>query len=633
MAKFYKNQDSVRFFNYVGMYVFVYFFLLVSMSQAQTTNIRELKKQIENSEGTKKIQFLLDATDYYMRVAPDSGLQYSDEALILASQLNDKKLVAKANYLSGMSNLQLKKNSQAGQDFSKSIAYAQRHKDWSLVARNMIGQAQVHYNTLNFDSARFILESAEKLSIEQKFDDLLPGIYQNKARIYDKEGNLTEAIDYYLKAAALFEAQNRESDLAEIDGNIGVVYMKLENEPEALKYLTRAMEYNEKNYNWVKLSNNYNNLGALYQQVDSVEKSLFYYEKELDLARNEKNEYSLARTYLNLANVLKRTDKYLTAGAYYDSSLYYCNKNNIEYGIIVGKLNYGDYYNVIGEYDKAIKILKEDKELLANRNLPREEATIYAFLSKAYKGIEAYDSSLFYYEKYNHINDSIAGETTKANVLSLEKKYQSEKKERQISELEANASKQRLRNSFMITALLFVLIISVISSLLLAAQRKSSRLREQLTRQENEQLKNIMEIKNQELVSKALMISTLNEQLDKFQSHFKEVKSSLTKESSEKIGVLINDLSCSLPKQAWLEFEKRFETVHQSFVTKLSANYPDMSPSELRLCSLLKLNMSSKEIAQLTNRSVGSVDNLRSKIRNKLGLDAEANLTSFLMKL
>jgi DNA-binding CsgD family transcriptional regulator len=185
----------------------------------------------------------------------------------------------------------------------------------------------------------------------------------------------------------------------------------------------------------------------------------------------------------------------------------------------------------------------------------------------------------------------------------------------------------------MIAALLFVLIISVISSLLLAAQRKSTRLREQLTRQENEQLKNIMEIKNQELVSKALMISTLNEQLDKFQSHFKEVKSSLPKESVEKIGVLINDLSCSLPEQAWLEFEKRFETVHQSFVAKLSATYPDMSPSELRLCSLLKLNMSSKEIAQLTNRSVGSVDNLRSRIRNKMDLDAETNLTSFLMKL
>lgn len=142
-----------------------------------------------------------------------------------------------------------------------------------------------------------------------------------------------------------------------------------------------------------------------------------------------------------------------------------------------------------------------------------------------------------------------------------------------------------------------------------------------------------MEIRNQELVSKALMVSTLNEQLDKFQFHFKDVKSSLTKESAQKIEMLVNDLSYSLPEQAWLEFEKRFESVHQSFITKLSANYPDLSPTELRLCSLLKLSMSSKEIALLTNRSVGSVDNIRSKVRNKLGLDAEANLTSFLMKL
>ena len=265
--------------------------------------------------------------------------------------------------------------------------------------------------------------------------------------------------------------------------------------------------------------------------------------------------------------------------------------------------------------------------------MPGEKATIYAFLSRAYKGKGAYDSALFYYELYNHINDSIAGEQTKENVLSLEKKYQSEKKARQILELEANVSKQQSHNRFIIVVLLFVIIILVISSLFLVAQRKSTKLKHQLAEQENEKLKSIMEIKNQELVSKALMVSTLNEQLDKFQLHFKDLRSSLTKESAQKIEMLINDLSYSLPEQAWLEFEKRFESVHQSFVTKLSTSYPDLSPSELRLCSLLKLSMSSKEIALLTNRSVGSVDNIRSKVRNKLGLDSEANLTSFLLKI
>lgn len=65
----------------------------------------------------------------------------------------------------------------------------------------------------------------------------------------------------------------------------------------------------------------------------------------------------------------------------------------------------------------------------------------------------------------------------------------------------------------------------------------------------------------------------------------------------------------------------------------LKDKYPDLTPSDLRLCAFLRMNLASKEIAPLLGISVRGVENHRYRLRKRLNLDADSNLTEFMIKL
>jgi DNA-binding CsgD family transcriptional regulator len=96
---------------------------------------------------------------------------------------------------------------------------------------------------------------------------------------------------------------------------------------------------------------------------------------------------------------------------------------------------------------------------------------------------------------------------------------------------------------------------------------------------------------------------------------------------------IISELKQNLDETSWREFEYRFARVHESFYDTLDAQFPDLTPAERKVCAMLKLNMSSKEIAAITMVRPESVDTARSRIRKKLDIDKDENLTEFLNRL
>ena len=82
----------------------------------------------------------------------------------------------------------------------------------------------------------------------------------------------------------------------------------------------------------------------------------------------------------------------------------------------------------------------------------------------------------------------------------------------------------------------------------------------------------------------------------------------------------------------WDQFAVHFDHVHANYLSNLKDRYPNLSPSDLKLCAYLKLNLSSKEIAQLLNITPRAVEVSRYRLRKKLGLKPEVNLFDFLFK-
>ena len=76
-------------------------------------------------------------------------------------------------------------------------------------------------------------------------------------------------------------------------------------------------------------------------------------------------------------------------------------------------------------------------------------------------------------------------------------------------------------------------------------------------------------------------------------------------------------------------FESSFNEVHEKFLLKLKADFPELSPADLKLAAYLKMNLTSKEIAPLFNISLRGLENKRYRLRKKLQLPNDANLLDF----
>ncbi|MEL6194490.1 MAG: tetratricopeptide repeat protein, partial [Bacteroidota bacterium] len=82
--------------------------------------------------------------------------------------------------------------------------------------------------------------------------------------------------------------------------------------------------------------------------------------------------------------------------------------------------------------------------------------------------------------------------------------------------------------------------------------------------------------------------------------------------------------------QNWKEFRTRFVSVNKGFYDKMQARFPALSQRDLKLCALIKLNFSCKEMAKLLGISVESAHTSRYRLRKKLNLTRDVNLTEFI---
>lgn len=151
----------------------------------------------------------------------------------------------------------------------------------------------------------------------------------------------------------------------------------------------------------------------------------------------------------------------------------------------------------------------------------------------------------------------------------------------------------------------------------------------EIMRLTNEKLTQDIENKNRELASSTMGIIKKNEILNK-------IKKELLKSKSGKEGLIsaekiinknLND------KDDWKHFEEAFNNTDRDFLNKLKAKHADLTPNDLRFCTYLRLNLSSKEIAPLLNISVRSVEIKRYRLRKKLCLSREQSLVNYILEL
>ncbi|MFM7511241.1 MAG: triple tyrosine motif-containing protein [Bacteroidota bacterium] len=152
---------------------------------------------------------------------------------------------------------------------------------------------------------------------------------------------------------------------------------------------------------------------------------------------------------------------------------------------------------------------------------------------------------------------------------------------------------------------------------------------------QNEKLETEINFKNAELASSTMHLVKKGELLSKIKEELAHVLKHIQDKSAlQEIKKVIKSVSDEdkIDKE-WETFAKHFDKVHSDFVVILKKIYPSLSANEVKLCIYLRMNLSSKEIAQLMNISVRGVEISRYRLRKKIGIPSAINLFDHLMQL
>ncbi len=136
-----------------------------------------------------------------------------------------------------------------------------------------------------------------------------------------------------------------------------------------------------------------------------------------------------------------------------------------------------------------------------------------------------------------------------------------------------------------------------------------------------------LQTKSSEVAGKSLSIAKQSEMIDNIQ-HILDTEKDFNKLKSEiKKAIKINEVN----KHEWEIFETNLNQIHNEFIINLSKKFPNLTPKDIKLCVYLKMNLSSKEIAPMMNISFRGVELHRYRLRKKLNLTQDENLSKFLL--
>ena len=138
-----------------------------------------------------------------------------------------------------------------------------------------------------------------------------------------------------------------------------------------------------------------------------------------------------------------------------------------------------------------------------------------------------------------------------------------------------------------------------------------------------------LQTKSSEVAGKSLSIAKQSEMIENIQNILDSEKDFNKLKSEIKKAIKINEVN----KHEWETFETNLNQIHNEFIINLSKKFPNLTPKDIKLCIYLKMNLSSKEIAPLMNISFRGVELHRYRLRKKLNLSQEENLSKFLLNV
>lgn len=433
------------------------------------------------------------------------------------------------------------------------------------------------------------------------------------------------ALKHYLIALSIVDEIKDVKSAAVLSVNIGIIYDELGQHEKALGYAKKGLAEFEKLGDESRISRSQMNLGVVHFYLNQFDSSLYYFNKVLDYRLAKQDTFGIALVYNNIASIQEQSDQtkeslenYLNARKWVQDK-YESLRCDIYNGLGMSYLKMGQESLGMAYFDSTMVIADKIKQ-------KHPKQVVYSFLKEHYydKGqfAKAYDNLLLEAE----LEKEIRGEEVQKQAEVLQLQYEDEKKAKQLAVLGMEQSKEEAFNTILIIVSIAILVLAIIAIYTLRLRVRHSKLRES-------SLNTQLEQKNKELTSYTLNFIQKNELMTELTEGINDLKKktdpSLIKELNRLNRIIDGNFRMD---QEWENFKLMFEEVHRGFFINLRNAFPNLGNAEVKICALSRLNLNLKESASVLGISVDSVKTARYRLRKKLGLATEDNLTDFLTK-
>ncbi|PKP49521.1 MAG: hypothetical protein CVT94_04985 [Bacteroidetes bacterium HGW-Bacteroidetes-11] len=575
----------------------------------------------------ESIVILLVLTGYFFAIGKISGQDIS----VSDSLKND--LQKSTNTESKIKTLLRLSTEMESFDNNKALLYAQQANSLSqetsndsLVSAclNRIGACYIAMD--EFPSALKYTEEAKTLAEDKKIIREVAIALGNLAIIYEALGDYKRRSEYDFESLKLFEQLNDKYNIGIRLGNIGIDFFYLGEYEKALEYLFKSLKIAQEINDQPGIASQYNSIAGVYLEIyKDYDKALLYYKDALAISKKSDNKKLEGTVLLNIGDLFYMNQQNDSAIQYYYNALDILNELNSPHNLAWCLIKIGQYYSNAGKSEQSLKNSLAALKIGQENNLLEVVLNSSAILHNVYLQNNDFENAYKYSLVENRAQDSIYSQQNQKDLLKLEFQYNLEKleKQRQI---------QQQRRNFFIGFIFFGLITGIVIVVLINSRQ---RIKVKNALLENQSISSELNFKNKELSINLMALIKKNEMLADISNNLieleKEAKTSETKLAIDKISKKIRHNS---DDKLLKEFSTRFQEVHEGFYESLLKKYPDLTQNELKLCAFLKLNMSSKDISELTGQSIFALENARYRLRKKLGItNSSVNLVTFLSQV
>lgn len=549
-----------------------------------------------------------------------------DAAQLLAREANDSHTLGHSLLQQGIIFQDRFQDSSVFGYFLEAIQVFEATQDTHGIVSAKYQYATTQHEFGNEQAGDLVLKQAAELAYTSK--DWIPfaTILNYKGVAYFNQAQYPKSIPYILFSLQVYEALHNTVDQARTLNLLGAAMHRMGETEQALGYLEEGQKLAEEYQYASTEASILTNLAVIYEEAEEWDKALEYNLSALGLYRELDHLDGESACLNNIAIFYESKGQFDLAINYQKEALAVSLKTGDLFGQAISLCNLGEYNRQNGAPEAAIDYYFQSQALAEEIGTDRLNSYVFNGLSLCHKELEQFELALLYKEKYDSTLTAEEAKLAQEEAISEVWAYEEAKKDQKISQLESNVTQKgkRLWIAMGSGALLLFTGLLIGLTYFRRTRQQSAELVE---------LKSKLEHLNAQKQGLEKNISVLQGDLSlkkELLSRQQETGTQPVQASPEFRQQFKEKIKSSTP---WPSYMLEFELLYPDFLSKLQQMHEDLTPTDLRLATFLRLSLSSHEIASFLNITPAGVKKARQRIRKKLSLPSETNLNLYLSQI